>query len=380
MLNTSDLLIHCKEQTFSLYIHIPFCQKKCIYCDFLSIPVSGNVPDEYMQSLMDEFGHIPYPHSLKSIYFGGGTPSLLRLDQIDKIISLVNKLFIINNPEISIEINPDDISEDWIKSIKDIGINRVSIGIQSFLDKELMYLGRRHDAKKAKIACEIVSENFRNWSLDLIYGIPNSTYREWEETIKIAVLYEPSHISTYNLTYEEGTPLFENKLHEKVDDDVCLELYKIAENMLCGYGYEHYEISNFAKPDFKCIHNLTYWHNEPYIGLGAGAFSYINNLRCANYRDISKYIEFPGIKEEVDSLTEREIKIETLIQYFRLSEGIHEETYYQRFNTSLSNDFGSALGRLVSQKLLEYDSGIYRPTKEGFYLNNKIGIELLLHG
>ncbi len=380
MTTTIELLQTQKNPTekLGLYIHIPFCKKKCRYCDFFSIPVNNGVPDEYIHALLAELGDLPYKHTLKSIYIGGGTPSLLNIKQIEKIARHVNKLFKSDKPEFSIEVNPDDITEDWVKELKGVSINRISIGVQSFFDTELQYLGRRHDASKAKLACEIIAKHFDNWSLDLIFGIPVSTAKKWEENLSIALNLSPSHISTYNLTYEPGTPLYKNNLKEKNDDDTCLELYKIAEKYLVEKGFEHYEISNFAKQGYKCIHNLIYWHNETYIGIGAGAFSYVGNLRCMNIPNIKEYLKFPGKKFEEDYLTKNEVKVETLIQYFRLSDGIDEKTYFERFHSTLENDFGPALYKLTNRGLLEYNKGVYKPTNQGFYLNNEIGIELLL--
>lgn len=364
-------------QEIGIYIHIPFCRKKCEYCDFLSVPITDDIPNDYIDALIKELGREPYLVKLKSIYFGGGTPSLLTLEQIEKILKYVNKLFITDTPEITIEVNPDDITETWVREIKNIGINRVSIGVQSFNDRDLSYLGRRHNAEKAKKSCEIISAYFNNWNLDLIFGIPFQSKKIWEENVKIAVQLNPSHISTYNLTFEKGTPLYENKPNDKPDDDFCFDLYKYTEIYLKEFDFEHYEISNFDKKGYKCIHNLIYWHNEHYLGIGAGAFSFLGNIRCSNFSSIEQYIKFPGMKEEIEILKENEIKLETLIQYFRLSEGIHEETYQNRFSCSIIKDFGPALENLITKGLLEYNQGIYKPTPQGFYLNNEIGRELL---
>lgn len=377
MITTKELIKQHNLNDIGIYIHIPFCRKKCEYCDFLSVPINDNIPEEYIDALTkelrDEFNRI----KIKSIYFGGGTPSLLKISQIDKIISYVNKLFILDNPEITIEINPDDISETWAKNIQRLGINRVSIGIQSFNDGELQYLGRRHNAKKAMNACEIIAKHFNNWNLDLIFGIPFQSEKTWVENLKKAIQFNPKHISTYNLTFEEGTPLLKNKLKDRPDDDFCLYLYKLTIQYLNEKKYKHYEISNFAKNQYKCVHNLIYWKNEHYLGIGAGAFSFIRNIRCSNLSNIQEYIKLPGVKEEENYLTDKEIKVETLIQYFRLDEGISEKMYFARFSSELSADFGPALKKLIQRRLLEYNRGIYKPTPEGFYLNNEIGRELL---
>ena len=377
MTTSIELLRNNPTEEIGIYIHIPFCKKKCEYCDFLSVPINGVIQDNYIVSLINELGNNPFQNPVKSIYLGGGTPSLLKLNQINTIITHVNKLFKLISPEITIEVNPDDISETWIKEIKDIGVNRVSIGIQTFFDDELEYLGRRHNAKRAIDACKIISNYFDNWSLDLIFGIPFQTKERWKENLRTAVELSPSHISTYNLTFEKGTPLYEKKLKDKPDDDFCLDLYKYAEIYLNSNGYEQYEISNFAKKNYQCIHNLIYWHNEYYLGIGTGAFSFLGNLRCANISTIDEYIKYPGKKEEMDYLSDNEIKLETLIQHFRLSEGIHKKSYFNRFSTHIEADFGSALNNLIEKGFLEYNQGIYKPTAKGFYLNNEIGRQLI---
>ncbi len=378
MITSIELLQKYQPEEIGVYIHIPFCKIKCEYCDFFSITINNDTIDTYISALINELGNFFYHKiKIKSIYIGGGTPSLLKPTQIDRIIAHVYKSFGLSNPEITIEVNPDDISEIWIKEIKSIGINRVSIGVQSFSDKDLRYLGRRHDARKAMKACQIISDYFNNWSLDLIFGIPFQTQKIWEENLRTAVNLNPYHISTYNLTFEKGTPLYKNKLNEMADDDLCLELYKYAEIYLNSNAYKHYEISNFSKPGFECVHNLIYWNNKYYLGIGTGAFSFLGNIRCANYFDVEKYIEFPGIKDERDYLSNKEVKLETLVQYFRLTEGIDENIYFQRFSSSIIEDFGPALTNLIKKGLLEYNQGRFKPTPQGFYLNNEIGRELL---
>lgn len=379
MISASNLLTdELADTCVGIYIHIPFCVKKCLYCDFFSVPVDNKVPQEYINAIKTELGERKYMIFVKSIYFGGGCPSLLSYNQIKDLLQTLNDTFQISNKvEVTLEINPEDVNYEWLKYIKEIGINRVSVGVQSFVDKELEYLGRRHNSSRAKLVCEWVNEIFDNWGMDLIYGVKGATVENWIETLKTALSYNPPHISTYCLTIEEDAPLWKLEKRHEIDEDQNLKLYKLTHKILTSEGYIHYEISNFSKKRKKCIHNLIYWKNEAYIGLGAGAYSFIPPLRCANPKNIDKYVDMPGVKSEVDYLDIDIIKKETLIQHFRLKSGISENYYLKRFGSSIWKDFGNQLERLRKRKLLSYNKGHIFPTMKGFYLNNEIGLELL---
>ncbi|MCX8064806.1 MAG: radical SAM family heme chaperone HemW [Candidatus Hydrogenedentes bacterium] len=380
IISTSDLLSSklLKNTPIGLYVHIPFCKKKCGYCDFFSIPITGSVPKEYIEAVKSELGENEYGIPVKSIYFGGGSPSLLKPTQIEHILDSIKYSFsLCGEIEVTVEINPEDVNFEWLSDIKKLGVNRISVGVQSFSDRELEYLGRRHNSSKAKLICEWVGKIFDNWSLDLIYGVRGGTIDDWNENLRTALRFNPPHISTYCLTIEETTPLWRVEGAHEVDEELNLKLYKLTHKVLTFEGYSHYEISNFSKRNKKCRHNLIYWRNEPYIGLGAGAYSFVPPYRCGNPKELDAYISAPGKKSEIDSLNIDIIKKETLLQHFRLKSGISERYYYDRFGSSIWEDFGEKLNKLRKNKLVSVRNGTIFPTMRGFYLNNEIGLEIL---
>lgn len=365
-----------------IYIHIPFCRTKCPYCDFVRQPISSDIPRTFFEALKTEILSLSGSYRVKSIYFGGGTPSLMTSDQIAFLLGVLARHFGVEvlpsseasrlPVEITMEVNPDDVTASRVSDWKELGINRLSIGVQSFSDEVLKYLGRRHDAQIAVRACEIVAKSYRNWSMDLIYGaLPVET---WESTLSMCKIFDPPHVSTYGLTYEQGTP-FEAKQSEKIDDDVSLNLYRQARQELCSYV--HYEISNFAKTGFEARHNLIYWTNEEYAGFGPGAYSFLGNVRSRNTADLDEYINFPGKKSEKLLLSNYEVELETLIQYFRLARGLDKSYYERRFGHPVTVCFGEKLQVLFQRGLLVEDEHTIRPTASGFELNNEIGLVLV---
>jgi oxygen-independent coproporphyrinogen-3 oxidase len=357
----------------AVYVHVPYCRTICPYCDFNRTSIGGGVPAAYIDALCRQIEASKGPDQAATVFFGGGTPSLLGRDNLSRVFSaLKNRFSLAADAEISLEANPDDVTPALIDDWKSLGVNRISLGVQSFDQRVLEYLGRRHDAACARGACEIVAGLFENWSLDLIFGPPPG--EAWEETLKAAAQYDPPHLSAYGLTYEPGTP-FEARAHEAVDDDAALAMYWQVDPLLPSLA--RYEVSNFAKPGFECRHNLVYWSNEEYAGFGPGAYSFVNGLRARTAVDIAGYVDDPVNVDECTALTWDEVRVETLIQRFRLRDGL-ERTYYQRrFGTSVDSDFGPALGRLVDRGLLKDDGERIAPTPKGFEMNNEIGLELV---
>ncbi|MBI2433463.1 MAG: hypothetical protein HYV26_11385, partial [Candidatus Hydrogenedentes bacterium] len=249
---------------------------------------------------------------------------------------------------------------------------RISLGVQSFHEATLRYLGRRHDAAGALRACETIASRFDNWNLDLIFGAP--PIEHWPDTLARTVALRPPHVATYGLTYETGTP-FERRRDQAVDDETWLRLYQQAEEALGDY--DHYEISNLARPGFQSRHNLIYWHNEEYAGFGTGAYSFLGGVRARNHATIDAYLAAPGEKEECLGLTEREIMLETIIQHLRLRDGLDKHYYTARFGTAPEVDFALPLRLLAGRGLIEDTATVIRPTREGFTLNNEIGTALL---
>lgn len=286
----------------AIYIHIPFCIKKCIYCDFFSVPYDESTAYAYTYALCKElFLKKHLGSKLKSVYIGGGTPSLLPDECFRHILSCLKDNYELSQgTEITVEANPGTISKSKIYLLLYLGINRLSIGVQSFNNKELKVLGRIHTSRESLQSIQLIRKaGLRNFSIDLIYGIPAQSFNSWSESLSKAVECSPAHISTYELTPEKGTILFDlisNPTLNNVStlkmppEDSILDMYNHTIDSMASNGYGQYEISNFAKPRFQCIHNLNYWNRGEYIGAGAGAHSFVNGLRSRNVEDIHTYI------------------------------------------------------------------------------------------
>lgn len=360
------------EQPFGIYIHIPYCRTICAYCGFVHTPLSGPIPEAFIPALCREITSFEGPDSSQTVFLGGGTPSLLSGNDLDKVMDALYRRFRFSTPEISIEVNSDDVTPDKIKTWKSLGINRVSIGVQSFDTATLRFLGRRHDADTALRSVGLVRDQFENWAMDLIYGAPPA--QTWAKTLAITRRLQPPHISTYALTYVPGTPIGDDP-HNRCDDDQVLDLYQEAETVLADY--DHYEISNFARPGFHCRHNLLYWHNEQHAGFGPGAFSLVGTTRAANPADLNTWLAHPGRKAEAIPLTKTELQVETLIQHLRLREGIDLHYYEKRFGEEVKKGFGAVIDLLMDRGLLCLREGRLCPTRQGFYLNDEIGLALV---
>ena len=326
-----------------IYIHIPFCASRCIYCDFYSTTLHGKA-HEYVDAVLKEYQQrsdfLPKGEPLRTVYIGGGTPSQLPAEElarlIDGIISFSSNISI---EEITIEANPEDITEDWAETIMDrITLSssnihtltpshlRISMGVQSLIDSELRLLNRRHDSQKPSEAVRILqSKGFSNISLDLMYGLPNQTMESWEKSIDGIVSLDPQHISAYCLSIEEGTRL-EKMINDGVlatcDDDTCLKMAHLLRGKLKKAGYVQYEISNYAKPGFESKHNSSYWDGTPYLGLGPGAHSYDGaSRRCWHEHDVTAYIDGER-KEGYELLTETDRYNEMIMLSLRTAKGI----------------------------------------------------------
>jgi oxygen-independent coproporphyrinogen-3 oxidase len=368
----ATLSAQAQGDLFAIYLHIPFCRTLCPYCDFVKERTRGAVPDPFVDAICAEIASFEGPTVAGSVFFGGGTPSLLRPDSLEKILAALNARFRLVTPEITLEANPDDLSDELVRQWKDAGINRVSLGVQSFNDKTLRYLGRRHNAASAIAGCELVARHFERWNLDLIFGAP--PVEVWPDTLRQCLALDPPHVAAYGLTYEVGTP-FERRAKEAVDDETALHMYRQAEEAFAAY--DHNEISNWAKAGQQSSHNLVYWHNGEYAGFGTGAYSFVNGVRARNHIETDAYLRAPGEKMEAIRLDEREIRVETLIQYLRLRDGLPRPAYRRRFAAEVLEDFGPEITNLIQRGLIREDGDHLRPTAEGFYLNNEIGLALV---
>ena len=304
-----------------LYIHIPFCESRCIYCGFYST-TAKDWRTRYVDALLKEMhmrsGELKalYPDhecTIDTVYIGGGTPSTLSIDDLSRIINTIKAVFPCKTREITIEMNPDDVTTELISVVRNLGVNRISLGVQTFSDERLRFIRRRHNAAQAAKAVETIRRaGIDNISIDLMFGFPHETLNDWQNDLDAALKLRPNHISAYSLMYEEGTPLYlmlQNDKVQQTDDDTCLAMYTMLMDTLSANGYEHYEISNFAKPGYRSVHNSSYWHNVPYLGIGASAHSYNISTRSWNIADIHQYIKainngtLPSESETIEETT-----------------------------------------------------------------------------
>lgn len=364
-----------------LYIHIPFCIKKCAYCDFLSFPYNENLAIKYVDALCKELDlKKDFFKPLKTIYIGGGTPSILPSKSFKQIFEyLKNNFEFLPSAEITVEANPGTINETLLDTLAEFGVNRLSIGVQSFNNNELKVLGRIHNSEDAIKAIELINKkDFHNFSIDLMYGIPNQTLESWKDSLLNAVAYNPAHISTYELTPEKETPLYAQLMAQQIkmpDEEIILSMYDHTINYLSNNGYKHYEISNFAIPKFECIHNLNYWNCGEYVGAGLGAHSFINRIRSKNIENINTYIEqvSNGKIPETEALkiTQSEAKKEFIFLGLRKIAGINIARAKE-----LGLDILNASEKLIEDGYLEITNNNIRLTKKGLVISNTVIVEL----
>lgn len=364
-----------------LYIHIPFCIRKCPYCDFFSIPSDEALSEEYIDAVLMELDMRKESLGrLKTVYIGGGTPTVLTPKGLDRLFQKLKDTPWSEDIEITIEANPGTIDSEKVRILKEFGVNRFSLGIQSFIVRELELLGRIHNSCEGIRAIEhIRNEGVKNLSIDLIYGIPDQSVTDWQYNISRAIEYSPEHISTYELTPEKETPLYvlitEGRLR-KPDENTIIDMYYHAIDRLNRAGYIHYEISNFAKDGFQCRHNLNYWDRGEYIGVGAGAHSFEGEIRRVNLRDVRKYIDMvkKGLSpyEEETVISETEALKEYIFLGLRKREGINVRAIKERFKI----DIITASSDLISNGLLEVREDSLRLTSKGITLSNSIIVRL----
>ena len=370
----------------SLYIHIPFCISKCIYCDFNSIVMKSQIVDEYLNAIENELQAINGKYSFTTVYIGGGTPTVLSEIQLIKLLNIISKhVDVFNLNEYTIEVNPGTLTEEKILALKDSYISRISIGIQSFNDKYLKFLGRIHTAKEAKdIFSNLREKGFENINIDLIYGYSSQHLNEWKTDLRECFKLSPEHISAYCLTYESGTPLVEmmdsgklNKLSEEEE----LDMYEHTNDFLGNNGYNHYEISNFAKPGKECQHNTVYWENREYIGIGAGAFSYINGERYCSIKNVKEYISAVRSKKNLICFSEKLLQekraSEILIMALRMTSGISKNEFFDRSGYNLTELFGTQLSILTQAGLINFDDERIKLTRRGLSVADSVMMEFV---
>ncbi len=392
----------------SLYLHIPFCVTKCNYCDFNTYAGIEDLMPEYVSAVVEEIAMwgegLGEGYRVPTVFFGGGTPSLLPVDDVERILIACQRSFKCEaGMEITLESNPGDLSIEHLVGLRSVGVNRLSIGVQSFSDVHLLALTRRHSADEAERAFLVARElGFDNVNLDLMFGLPMQTLGEWKESVDRVIGLSPEHLSLYALTLEEGTPLHKDVFRGSTpepDSDLAAEMYLHAMDALGASGYEQYEISNWAKPDLECKHNLVYWRNEEYVGIGAGAHSFFGGCRFAEERNPRRYVNrvreleadggwgrLPvgsreemaealrdkGPVSEVEVISEEVEMGETMMMGLRLMEGVPGEGFRGRFGHKMESVFGKDLEELMGLGLLEKEGDRWRLSGRGRLLGNEV--------
>lgn len=367
------------------YIHVPFCAHQCGYCDFAIAVGQDHLIELYLDALEAEMATLGAPQSVRTVFIGGGTPTLLSAAQLDRLLASIQRWAPLQpDGEWSIEANPDTLDDDKVSVLADHGVTRVSLGAQSFHPHLLAVLDRKHVPSQVRQAVERVRRCIAVVSLDLIFGAPGQTEAEWRADLAAALELAPDHLSTYGLTYEKGTPLWKRRERGQVrplDEDAELALYSTAIDVLEAAGFEQYEISSFARPHRRCRHNEVYWANEAYFGFGMGAARYVRGRRELNTRDLKTYIRRALSGEpatfQSEELGPEERARETMAVQLRRAEGIDRAGFRVQTGFDLETAASPALASLVEQGLLEDDGVRVRLSRRGKYVADGV-IERLL--
>ena len=383
------------EKKLELYLHIPFCVKKCAYCDFLSAPADQSTQFRYVEALIKEIrvkSKAYKNYSVPSLFIGGGTPSVLSGEVIERLMEVVKTSFSVEETaEITMECNPGTLNFQKAAHYKSAGINRISLGLQSARQQELALLGRIHTYEQFLESFDIVRKaGFDNVNVDLMSGLPGQSLADWQYTLKKAVSLHPEHISAYSLIIEEGTPFYQRfyrdeerrKKGEKPyflpTEETERAMYEWTEDYLAGHGYLPYEISNYARPGRECRHNIGYWRRENYLGLGLGSASLVENERFSNTSDLEDYIKGDYRKQEAVLLSRREQMEEFLFLGLRMRDGISRKEFQNCFGVEPESVYGDRVAALCGQGLLKQEAGRIFLTREGISVSNYVMAQFLL--
>lgn len=401
------------KRELELYIHIPFCARKCAYCDFLSFAAPERVYRDYMDKLMEEIcGQGPnfQEYRVSTIFVGGGTPSLLPADLIMELFATLHENFDIPlDAEITMEANPGTLTMEKLEVYRQSGVNRLSIGLQSADDKELKYLGRIHSYDSFLKSYQRARQaGFQNINIDLMSALPGQDVHSWKNTLKKVMMLRPEHISAYSLIIEEGTLFYERfgepqgscacgaqtaaevaaraavmTLPDLPDEDTDREMYHLTREMMAAHGYERYEISNYAKKGYECRHNTGYWTGVEYLGLGLGASSYTYGYRYHNTEDLQEYLslnlyEGGAAARDIEELTLEDKMEEFMFVGLRMMKGVSGSEFLDRFGQNMWNVYGDALKKLEKQGLIEVEAPVVRLTELGIDVSNVVLSEFLL--
>lgn len=398
------------KKELELYVHIPFCVRKCAYCDFLSGPAGETEKSTYTEALLREIRsrkEAYRDYRVSTVFLGGGTPSVLTGEETARIFHALRENFYIStDAEITMEANPGTVTEEKAAAWRQCGINRLSVGLQSVDDRELKMLGRIHTFREFLDTWEIVrAEGFHNVNVDLISAIPGQTAHSWERTLRTVAELDPEHLSAYSLIIEEGTPFYERYGNGGADHDGSLpmlpdeeterQIYQMTEAVLKEYGYHRYEISNYAKQGYECRHNLGYWDRKQYLGLGLGAASLVGERRFHNTADMRKYAEIfgedyrapaacaedgqPGpAAEEIETLLSEDQMGEFMFLGLRKTKGISCREFQENFGKSIEDVYGDQIRRFKSLGLMKKEGDRLRLTERGIDVSNSIFVEFVL--
>lgn len=372
----------------SVYIHIPFCVKKCNYCDFLSAAASEETKRQYVDRLimeMEREAENYRNYQVVSVFFGGGTPSVLQTGDTGRIMAALKEHFCVSeDAEITSEVNPGTADYEKLKAYKEMGFNRLSIGLQSAEDTELKLLGRIHDYKVFLAVYEAARRaGFQNVNVDIMSALPGQSIESYRRTLEKVLQLEPEHISAYSLIVEEGTPFFEWYGGERGEvllpsEEEEREMYDLTEKLLREREYHRYEISNYAKEGLECRHNKAYWIRQDYVGFGIGAASMVQNVRFQNKQDLKGYLEGDLSKEEHTVLTQKECMEEFMFLGLRLTEGVSKEKFYECFRVSMEEVYREVLEAMEKKGLLVNESKRVYLTKKGLDVSNYVMAEFLI--
>lgn len=364
-----------------LYIHIPFCIKKCAYCDFVSFPNCEEYHEKYIDELISEMKQYK-GESVDSVFIGGGTPTILNENQLEKLLCAVNDTFAIDKTcEFSIEANPKTLTENKLLVMKNGGINRLSIGVQSFNDDELKVLGRIHTSEDAyNTVCMAKKMGFDNINIDLMSALPDQTEEKLMNSLKKAVELSPTHISCYSLIIEDGTLLEKKYSKGEIilpDENADRKMYSMVCKFLAENGYNQYEISNFAKNGYECRHNIKYWECREYIGLGVAAHSYMNGKRFYNTNDLDTYLSGKYKCDETE-LSAKDMIEEFMIMGFRMKNGVSKEEFKKRFSREITEVYGDILKKYTESGFIIDEGGRYYLSTKGIDVSNSILCDFIM--
>lgn len=385
------------RKDLGIYLHIPFCVRKCRYCDFLSFSSGEEEQEQYVKKLVQEIRSFPQKEKWRvtTIFFGGGTPSILKGEQISLLLKVIRtEFFVERNAEVSIECNPGTVDMEKLCAYRETGVNRISFGLQSSEEKELKLLGRIHTYEMFLKSYEMTRKcGFQNINVDLMSALPGQTPQSWRRTLQRVLSLQPEHISAYSLIIEEGTPFYDlyeedrklreagKECHILPSEEAERQMYYDTKKIMEEHGYFRYEISNYSKPGYECRHNMAYWERKNYAGFGLGAAALMENVRFTNTSDFQQYMKgkFEHDREALDEAAQME---EFLFLGLRMMKGVSTEQFFLQFGVTMESVYGSVLERLTEQKLIEekmieHNGKIYRLSDFGIDVSNYVLAQFL---